>query len=183
MEKRGEAIGEGARVSYVVVGSADNVVAVPASDPDALEKIDRHYYWSRRVYPPTKRLIEVVYPDEKWGESKPPRRQRRAEEAGQMRLDVDNSPKGRVRTRRKKLKKVVVTLVEDGRTGIDGRRLTLEAIKAAAEAHAGPVPLDVMIKLEKATVKIPTGLGIDPSVAVKRALERVVTKRDEITGL
>lgn len=108
LRERGEPLGEGARVAYVIVGSAKTLEALPATDPGVLERADRSYYWERRIYPATERILEHVYPQVKnWGESKVDRRQRVQEMNDQARLNFDAPapaptvlPGGRIRVRK-----------------------------------------------------------------------------------
>lgn len=111
IRERGEQIGEGARVAYVVVGQgAGGLRGIPASDPDALARVDRGYYWEKRVFPATGRVLEKVWPSEHWGESKTARKQRVLEMAGQLTIGaVTGTPtgpegpkRGKVRRRKKK---------------------------------------------------------------------------------
>jgi hypothetical protein len=79
MQDRGEHIVAGARIEYLIVrpefaprvegddGDADSkLVAVPARDEGVLAGIDREYYWTQRIYPPTQRLLEAVFPHDAW---------------------------------------------------------------------------------------------------------------------
>lgn len=109
LRERGEPLNEGARVAYVIVGSAKTLEAIPANDPGALERADRRYYWERRIYPATERILEHVYPNVKsWGESKVERKQRVQELNGQARLDFASGhgaepralPGGKIRRRK-----------------------------------------------------------------------------------
>lgn len=88
MKSRGTPLGEGARVAYVVVGSENGIEAIPAADDDALARADRIYYWEKRIYPASGRVLEKVYPGSHWGESKGNRKDRKLESAGQLRLDL-----------------------------------------------------------------------------------------------
>lgn len=79
LEARGVQVTEGTRIEYLVVGAADDeddgkLVGVPAHDPGALERIDRNYYWDKRVFPPTQRLLEAVWPDDEWKDTAASRR-------------------------------------------------------------------------------------------------------------
>ncbi len=79
MMDRGEQVTPGTRIPYVVVGGEegapdDKMNAVPADDPGVVEKLDRDYYWDKLVYPATQRLLEVVYPQEKWTDTAAQRR-------------------------------------------------------------------------------------------------------------
>lgn len=194
LQERGTPLGEGDRVAYVVVGTDGNKMeAIPASDPDALERADLVYYWERRIYAATARVLEHVYPGRSWGESRIERKDRVLEAAGQTRLDF--APQPRIRRRRVKAPpKVVVTIMEgspaeDGGCEAHRRRVMLEALRAAIEAHPGEVPVDVEIKwsepLGRETVRtkvvLHTGLSIATTTAARRALERVATP-DFVSG-
>lgn len=88
LKERGEPLGEGARVAYIIVGRTNTIEAIPAGDPGALERADRSFYWENRIYPATERILEHVYPQVRsWGESKVERKQRVQEINGQGTLD------------------------------------------------------------------------------------------------
>lgn len=83
---RGELVRAGTRIEYLVAGTPedstdDKLVAIPAHDEGALARIDRDYYWDKRVLPPTARLLEAVYPGGSWDESAAKRRRAEAAEA------------------------------------------------------------------------------------------------------
>jgi DNA polymerase elongation subunit (family B) len=66
LEARGEIIGAGSRVEYVVVdGSESPQKVIPASDYAG--ECDRFYLWER-VFEPSKSLLEAAFPDENWEE-------------------------------------------------------------------------------------------------------------------
>ena len=60
----GRDVGEGQRVSYVVVDATDGIEAIPAED--YVGELDRYYVWENMVYPPTMRVLEKAFPDENW---------------------------------------------------------------------------------------------------------------------
>ena len=70
---RGDDITAGTRIEYVIAkatGAVDETLcAIPASEPGALESVDRDAYWDKRVLPATARVLEVVYPGTEWAES------------------------------------------------------------------------------------------------------------------
>lgn len=79
--ERGEQVTEGTRIEYLIVGRPDDdesgddkLLALPARDPGVFERIDRNYYWDKRILPPTARLLEAVFPAEKWTETAASRR-------------------------------------------------------------------------------------------------------------
>lgn len=62
----GKEIGEGARVSYVIVDGSDGIEAIPAQDYTG--ELDRYYLWENTVYPPTQRVLQAAFPNENWVE-------------------------------------------------------------------------------------------------------------------
>lgn len=91
--ERGLQVTEGTRIEYLIVGRPEDeeddgkMVAVPAHDAGAMERIDRDYYWDSRILPPTARLLEAVWAHEKWKETAASRR--RAAEALQKAIDAE----------------------------------------------------------------------------------------------
>jgi DNA polymerase I len=73
LEERGEDVGEGARIEYVVVdGNVAPMRAIPAAD--YVGEFDRYHLWEALVYPPTQRLLAAAFPDndwEAWGKVRP----------------------------------------------------------------------------------------------------------------
>lgn len=64
LASRGESVGEGQRIEYVVVdGSKSPQVVIPACDYNG--ECDRFYLWER-VYRPSRSLLEAAFPDEDW---------------------------------------------------------------------------------------------------------------------
>lgn len=101
MAEAGNPLGVGDRVSYVVVGATDGIEAIPANDPEAFKRADRVYYWERRIYPATGRVLEKVFPGVHWGESKGISKDRAAENSGQTRLEFGPTPHPKRRRRKK----------------------------------------------------------------------------------
>lgn len=60
----GRQIGEGSRVSFVVIDGSDGLKAIPAEDYRG--ECDRYYQWEKRVYPPTMRVLQAAFPDQDW---------------------------------------------------------------------------------------------------------------------
>ena len=66
LQDRGESVGKGTRIEFVVVdGSASPHIVIPATDYAG--ECDRFYLWDR-VYTPSKALLEAAFPDEDWEE-------------------------------------------------------------------------------------------------------------------
>jgi len=66
--ERGEDVGEGAKIDYVVVDAEKSPqVVIPASDFDAdTTPLDREALWDKLIWPPTERLIQAAFPGHKW---------------------------------------------------------------------------------------------------------------------
>jgi len=75
LAERGEDVGKGRRIEYVVVdGEANPIKVVPASDFDGT--YDAHYLWESAVWPPTQRVLEAAFPAQDWSRHdrvRPPR--------------------------------------------------------------------------------------------------------------
>lgn len=64
--KRGGEIGEGARVSYVVVDGSDGIKAISAAE--YVGEVDRYYLWEHTIYPATQRVLAECFPGENWAD-------------------------------------------------------------------------------------------------------------------
>jgi DNA polymerase elongation subunit (family B) len=81
LAERGEEIRSGTRIEYLIVSDeGDRTEAVPARDEGALQQIDRHYYWNKRIYAPTARVLESAFPNEAWVETTKEKRDRKKQE-------------------------------------------------------------------------------------------------------
>lgn len=215
LAERGEMVGGGARVEYVIAEGSedeDTVVGIPVTDDGAIEKIDRDYYWDKRVYPASMRMLEVVYGDHDWKDSAARRRKEsttkeHAEKVAANRGKVDDlplfageSPRGdcapapQVDTppRRRIRPRVSPSPAQASPggaepvcLGLDGGRVgdgLLRAIRAAIEAHPGNSPVTIEIRNGGSLTKIPTGLGIARTREARSALARLVPE-GELRGL
>lgn len=77
--ERGEEMRSGTRVEYIIISDEDagRIEAAPARDPGVLEKISRMNYWTKRIYPPSARVLESAFPDEQWTETSAQKRERK----------------------------------------------------------------------------------------------------------
>ena len=65
LEERGEDIGAGVRISYVVTdGNTSPATVIPASD--YVGDLDRWTLWNKQVYPATLRLLAGAFPTLNW---------------------------------------------------------------------------------------------------------------------
>jgi DNA polymerase elongation subunit (family B) len=200
MVERGEQIGEGARVRFLVIpGDGSKLNPIPASDPGALERIDRIYYWGRKVYPPVQRVLEKVYPKEQWAETTKEKRSREFEAKGQGTLFDTIGSHSTVTPRRRKKRRVdglEITIVEgspftDGGAEKVRRERLLKAIHTAIDANPGEVPVTVVVafksytegKEETVKVYIDTKTTIADTPASRAALMRILSKPDRFEFL
>lgn len=189
MMDRGEPLGEGARVAYVMHrGEPAGVEAEPVPFDDAdPAKLDRVYYWDKRLYPPTQRVLEHVYPQVVWKESTGAKKVRMLEQNGQTRLNFDaasqapSEPTGRpkIRRRRRKGKAAIKAYIKADSPGDDDpvrSRLRLEALKAAMEANPGDTPIRLVIKIPNAEVEMTEieGLKVATTEKALKALTRAI---------
>jgi DNA polymerase elongation subunit (family B) len=66
LEKRGEAVGEGTRIEYIVAdGAAKPAKVIPAVDYTGQE-VDRFHLWEHLVFPATQRLLKAAFLDHDW---------------------------------------------------------------------------------------------------------------------
>lgn len=96
LEARGELVGPGTRIEFLIVRPSlgpdgkpegdGKLVAAPAHDDGMLERIDRDYYWDH-VYPPTERILQVVYSEMNWRDSANLRRKAAKEAALELVLE------------------------------------------------------------------------------------------------
>ena len=65
LKAKGQDVGEGTKIGYVVVdGSASPLGVVPVDDWTG--EFDRFYLWESLVYPPTQRLLAAAFPGHDW---------------------------------------------------------------------------------------------------------------------
>jgi DNA polymerase elongation subunit (family B) len=82
---RGEDVGEGTKISYVVVdGDVTPQLVIPACDYDGT--CDRRYLWDR-VWSPTLQLLENAFPSHDWSAFDPPKKPRKTVERKSERSD------------------------------------------------------------------------------------------------
>lgn len=67
LEARGRDVGEGAKISYVVIdGSTSPKKVIPAEDWTG--ECDRYELWDSWVWPPVRRILVAAFPDYAWGD-------------------------------------------------------------------------------------------------------------------
>jgi DNA polymerase I len=80
LQARGEDIGEGSRIEYVVTDASESPMKViPAAD--FAGELDRHHLWETLTYPPTMRVLQACFPAGPWEQfekSRPPKLRGRA---------------------------------------------------------------------------------------------------------
>lgn len=64
LNERGLDLGDGSRVSYVVIDASESPMrAIPAEDYEGI--LDRYYMWDS-VFPPSQRLLAAMFPEHDW---------------------------------------------------------------------------------------------------------------------
>ena len=65
--RKGREVFTGMKVPYIVVGrDKTRIKAVHVDEFDG--KYDVNYYWKKKIYPPSKRILEKVFPEHTWGD-------------------------------------------------------------------------------------------------------------------
>jgi DNA polymerase elongation subunit (family B) len=145
LEERGEEIRAGTRIEYLIVSDeGDRIDAVPARDEGALAKINRHYYWNSRIYPPTARVLESAFPSEDWVETKAQKKERRKLAAIEKNRGVSGPLFDWLARTGSESSRVVITIDRD----LDGQ-IDMAALKSVLVARRGDRP--VMLKLVDAS--------------------------------
>lgn len=111
MIKKGGDLGEGARVSYVVVDGRDGIKAIPSHEYDG--ECDRYYLWENTIYPATQRVLEACFPKEDWDTGLASLRPKgRGVVAGQVGLFGGVDPIGDAALRREKARRAAIRAPE-----------------------------------------------------------------------
>ena len=176
--RRGEHVQVGTRVSYLVIVSEKKTIdAVPAGDDGALARIDRAYYWDERVYSPTQRVLEVVYPNDDWGAPAVPKQPRAAKVAAAKARAVDPDDAGPLfaRVAPREGLRLVVDLRADACDAEQLGRLAL-AVKATAEAHPGPATLEVVVVAGETRTPTITPLRVSVAPKLRAEIEALTGK-------
>jgi DNA polymerase I len=190
LKEKGEDVKEGTKIEYVVVpGTGTRINAIPVSDLEYMDQIDRVYYWSKQFYPPVERVLEKVYPDYIWSETRAERDARELESKGQCTLfdtinpDFGLSTKDSVKRRRKKKKvdRVLHINIFDKRNLNDLKcQKMINALKAIIKAYPGNVPVTIFVHVEKENkvVEIDIRESIKEASETVSSLKRILSKPD-----
>jgi DNA polymerase elongation subunit (family B) len=167
LAERGEEVRAGTRIEYLIVSDeGSRIEAVPARDEGSLQKIDRHYYWNKRIYAPTARVLESAFPEEEWTETASQRKVRRKAEAIEKNRGTSGPLFERVPLPGSQ---VVITLDKDLDVEVDMR-----ALKGVLVARRGDKP--VMLKFvgdDGPTVLNLTRYPVTVDEATRDEIERV----------
>ena len=176
LERRGQIIGLGSRIEYVIVdGNVSPQIAIPSED--YANECDRFHLWETVVYEPTKRLLEAAYPEhdwKKWGDVRPPKPRGRGPKVleGQLgfaQLKTDYEEDLAVPTYSKT--PLIVRVPESS-----GKK-TINELKKVFKNHPGARTLELVIVLNsgiEATLKIP--LRVSSGSKLKEDVERVLAE-------
>jgi hypothetical protein len=160
---RGQDVGEGTRIAYVVLDGDGGINApIPADDYDG--NFDRYYLWESLVYPPTQRLLQAAFPDRDWVAGleriRPPKPRGKAAKVaeGQLGLSLGG-----------KVDDFVLPIHED-----IGSASILERVKEVAKRHPGGKNLVLHVCLRTGAVAvISTPLKVSGSPAFLLEVEQL----------
>lgn len=174
MRARGEDVQVGTRIHYWVAGSEPKLDPKPASDYDE-KLVDRDYYWDKRIWPPSQRLLEAAVPSEVWDTfrhltHREPRRRRSAGQ-GQGDLFAARQPAASPAVAAADLYPVRVRV-----SGTEDRpwQELWAAAKAVLDAHAGRRQVTLLIAGdgESTTVELAGGVDEDGVGQLRRVFGR-----------
>ncbi len=131
LAERGEAIGVGARVEYVVVdGSVSPAEVIPASDWTG--ECDRFALWESAVWPPTRRLLESAFPAGPWARYDRVRPSKRRPAAHADKLPLFEAPTRRAKAPARPAAPMPQAAPESAPTGLPGGQIGLFGAATAA---------------------------------------------------
>lgn len=182
LEARGEKIGAGSRVEYVVVdGSCSPQKVIPASDYNG--ECDRFYLWER-VYEPSKSLLIAAFPDEnweEWGDVRPKKPRGRAQKVaeGQLGLALSSTRVDAAEEIAMPVYNARPLLVE---VPEEAGEEALERVKRVLSKHPGARAVELHIILRtgaRAVLAIPHRVSTGPKL--KEDVARAISGDDEAT--
>lgn len=94
LQERGELVGEGTRIRYVVADAGVSPMRVIPAD-DYRGDADRYHLWEKGVWPATERLLDAAFPDEKKRWNQYSRVRPRGGRSGAQQGDFWSDPSGR----------------------------------------------------------------------------------------
>lgn len=162
LRRRGQHIGEGTKIEYVVVdGSISPMRVIPADD--YVGDCDRFYLWENLVYPPTERLLSAAFPDmtsdwEAYGTVRPKKPRTRASKVppGQLGMFAGQAAPEELAVAAYSAAPLVVEIPEDGGEAMQKR------VRAVLDAFPGARQVDVVIRLKTGARAV---LGVSPRVS------------------
>lgn len=182
LESRGEQIGEGTRIRYCFVKREDgdeDDAAIPIADLESVDRLDRALYWSNRIYPPSQRVLEAVYPREEW-KREGKARTTKTEDLPLFSDEVAPAPKKRKLVPEKPAPLFDHVAQQEATTwrirlnadGVDDERLRLTAVAVKAAIAASPgfslMELAVWRNGVETVIATPHALRADPAELQRR---------------
>lgn len=192
LKERGENIGQGARVEYVVVdGDVSPQVVIPADDYSGV--LDRFYLWER-VYEPSRSLLEAAFPDHdwaSWANVRPPKPRGKAAKVPEGQLGMRLTPIvaagsdfGGTLARADEadelavptyITKPLVVRIPEGATS-EENDATLERVKKTMLEYPGARSVEIVISLRSGQEAVLTSkIRVSPGPRFKEAVERAIS--------
>lgn len=171
---RGQVIGVGSKIDYVVVDGKSPQRVIPAEDYEGV--CDRFYLWES-VFSPTELLLESAFPQQdwkSWGKVRPkPGKKGKKPLPGQLGLAIDvSTPEEAQRdigVSSYKAKPVTLR-VPDSKGDI-----VLQRVRAAVMSHPGARAVQfVLVTASGSEAVVPTDLRVSPSPRFQQAYEEAI---------
>lgn len=169
LEERGQEVGEGTRIEYLVTdGMSSPAQVIPAADYDGTN-FDRYYLWESLVFPPSERLLAAAFPEHdwaRWGKVRPARPGKRGRVlAGQGSLFEGGAPATGMRIPVRS-KGSFFHVILDSK-----KKPSMAEVHSVLKTHAsGPCPVRIVIRTDKGEAELATLVSVEPTDALVEAL-------------
>jgi len=185
--ERGEQIGKGTKVQYIVTDASTSPMKVIPAD-DWVGECDRFYLWESLVYPPTYRLLAAIFPNhevdlDKYKKVRPKKTRGESkrvslEQQGQVSMFPEITSCNRPATidlsgvllapPQSSKNKPFVLQLEEHHTKVMGR------IREALKSHPGSRPVVLECKLKSALVVMDLPITVAVTPALKLTIDEIL---------
>jgi DNA polymerase elongation subunit (family B) len=142
----------GMKIPYFVV--ADNPVVTGVHTSQYKGSCDRKYYWSKRILPPIKRLIDARFPNYSFGDFNEPRQGRFYFTSQAKKTKVKKTKRKMVTKIKKKIRSPIATIIFDQKVEKTGG--VSKAILRLAKSYPGKYKLKIIVRSDISDVIITT---------------------------
>lgn len=179
LKERGQAVGNGTRIEYVVVdGTETPQVIIPAEDYAG--ECDRFHLWER-VYQPTHDLLIAAFPEQvsewnKWAEVRPKKGRKVKSDPNQLGFDLEPSP---VLDRSSTLQELATPSYKSKPLVIEiphaGGKEAVERVAAVIKRHPGARDIKIVfVSPTGLRSVVPLTLRASPSPAFREEIEEAL---------